>query len=529
MDKAQQNASGTTVRSSGVDRRSALGIATGALLVGTGAVAAPTGEAGVIVSARCGDRLTPKPPLAIRTAPLGAAANFRLDPRRTDQTMAGFGASFNEAGMICLNALEPVERERVFAALFNPVHGAGLSVMKTVMGSTDAMSAGPFYTYAEVPGDVELRHFTIERDLASDGLVPYIKGAQRHGSFVLQATMDYPPDWMLIDANVAEKQKVDPRYYPVLARYYQRYIEAYAAQGITIDYLSPFNEPGNYTKITFPELGAFIRDHLGPLFRKEKIKTRLQAAESSLGRAYALAVLPPLLDDPSIRKWISNVAFHGYDYRYFKPLSSKADFTLENVRPDWPNRMDDYHFPEFEALAELHRRYPDVPLWQTETCYYDMGRPNMPPLPRYEFEDGEFWGEQIAADVEAGVSGWIYWNMILDEFGGPPLVEPLKRNPARNIQHPVVIINRRSRKASYTGLYYYLAHFARYVRPGAVRLIHEGKMDGVRFLAFHGPEGGFVAQAINTRDDEVQIVIAIGERQLAPRLAPHSITTINWA
>ena len=45
--------------------------------------------------------------------------------------------------------------------------------------------------------------------------------------------------------------------------------------------------------------------------------------------------------------------------------------------------------------------------------------------PVYEFSDGEFWGNMIMNDMKNWVSGWIYWNMILDQDGGPWLISPM--------------------------------------------------------------------------------------------------------
>ncbi len=36
--------------------------------------------------------------------------------------------------------------------------------------------------------------------------------------------------------------------------------------GITIDYLSPFNEPGIYTKISADKISDFLKNNLGPIF-----------------------------------------------------------------------------------------------------------------------------------------------------------------------------------------------------------------------------------------------------------------------
>jgi glucosylceramidase len=159
---------------------------------------------------------------------------------------------------------------------------------------------------------------------------------------------------------------------------------------------------------------------------------------------------------------------------------------------------------------------------------YIVNTPKTMPLPRTDFEDGDFWGRQIAADLEAGASAWIYWNLILDEKGGPWLVDPVHRNPDDNVQHPVVIVDRKARQAIYTGLYYYIAHFSKFVRPGAVRIGTRGDVEGVRCVAFKGLDGTRVAQWINSRDQDVPVTWSCLDRSVRMTLPAISITTCRW-
>lgn len=150
------------------------------------------------VTSLAGDRLAARPPLHFQPDK-GGAPVFHIDEKTRDQEIVGFGASFLESGLICLNALDRPQQEQVFQALFDPARGAGFSAMKTVIGATDFMAAGPWYSYDDHPGDTAMQRFSIQRDLGPNGLIPYIRRARRHGQFVLQAPMDYPPDWMLFD------------------------------------------------------------------------------------------------------------------------------------------------------------------------------------------------------------------------------------------------------------------------------------------------------------------------------------------
>jgi glucosylceramidase len=81
---------------------------------------------------------------------------------------------------------------------------------------------------------------------------------------------------------------------------------------------------------------------------------------------------------------------------------------------------------------------------------------------------------------------------------------------------------------TYTGLYYYLAHFSKFVRPGAVRIDTKGAVSGVRCVAFRRPEGGLVAQLVNSRKVETTVRLESGGRVLRVSLPAISITTCLW-
>ena len=467
-----------------------------ALSCGFAPLAVPQ-QVDIVVSSNAGDRLTPKPALHFASQAAGQGAAFHIDGSRKNQTMLGFGASILEAGLICLNSLDPAKQEDVLRKLFDPAAGAGFSAMKTTIAGTDFMSAGPWYTYDDTPGDVGLTHFSIARDLGPNGSLTFIKRASKYGKFILQAPMDYPPDWMLFDVN--KRQDVNPKYYDALALYYLRYLQEYEKHGVFIDYLSLFNEPGVYTKISFPEIRDLLKDHVGPLFAKEHVRTRLQLSEAD-NRKRAWREYPTVLDDPAARKYVANLPYHGYDLRYYA------------------------------KIADLHRRYPDLALWMSELCYaYEAGTPHSMKLPRYDFADGDFWGNVIFSDLEAGASAWTYWNMILDEHGGPWLVSKIHGNPDPNIQHPVVIVNRATKAVTYTGLYYYLAHFSKFVRPGFVRLTTTGGLKGVRCMTFRSPRGEIVSEVLNSRKTPANVTLEWNGRSVTTTLPAISIATLSWA
>ena len=449
------------------------------------------------VSSKAGDRLSAKPDATFQQGAAAGGPAFEINDAVKYQKIDGFGASLLESGLMVLNTLPPGQQENVLRSLFDPKDGSGFSAMKTEIAGTDFQAAGPWYTYDDTPGDVQMKHFSIARDLEPNGMATYIKRARKYGNFALQAPMDYPPDWMLFDVN--KNQDVNPKYFPALAHYYIRYLEEYKKQGIEIDYLSLFNEPFTvYTKIPYPKIRVLLRDHVGPALAKSGLKTKLMLSEAP-ERGEARRYYPVVLDDPAARKYVAVMPYHGYDFK------------------------------NYDKIAELHKLYPDLPLWMTEICYaYEAGTPRSMALPVYGFEDGDFWGNVIMNDLEVGASAWIYWNMILDEKGGPWAISVVHGNPDPNEQHPVIIINRQTKEVTYTGLYYYLSHFSKFVRPGATRIETKGSTDGIRAISFATPEGGIVSQLINSRKQDAEVNLTFHGKQLHLTLPAVSITTATW-
>jgi len=458
-------------------------------------------EVKVFVSSQAGDRMSSKPDLHFENKAGAKAPVFTINEDVKFQKIDGFGASLLEAGLICINSLPADKQEEVLRALFDPQQGAGFSAMKTVIGATDFQSAGPFFTYDDTAGDVSMHNFSIARDLGPNGEITFIKRARKYGRFVLQAPMDYPPDWMLTNGQDRKKQDVDPKYYDALALYYLRYLQEYEKNGVFIDYLSLFNEPGVYTKINYDEIRELLKNHVGPLLQKSGTKTKIQLSEAPT-RGNANQNYHLVLDDPEALKYVGGLAYHGYDWT--KPGA-------------------------YGQIAEVHKKYPQFPMWMTEVCHaYEIGEPRSMPMPLYDFKDGDLWGNMIMSDLEAGASAWVYWNMVLDEKGGPWLVSPVHGDPDPNEQHPVVIVNRKTHEVTYTGLYYYLAHFSKFVRPGDHRIEVTGKAEKVRSMAFKAATGKTIVQLLNSRPQPVETQIQWNDKTLAVNLPGTSITTLIW-
>lgn len=452
--------------------------------------AAAHAQVRVVVSSSAGERFVEKQLTFTREVPAGLP-EISVDATRGYQTIEGFGATFNEAGLMVLNRIPRDRADRVLNALFEPIEGAGFSLMKSPIAACDFASAGPWYTFDDTPGDVALKKFSIKRDLGSNGQITFIKRAQKFGAFKIHGTTDYPPDWMLDD-----KMSLKREYFPVMAKYFALYLKEYEKQGVKIDYLSPFNEPQYiYCRITYDEIREFIKNHLGPELARAGLKTKLQVSDAH-NRETGLNEFPKVLNDPEARRYISTMPVHGYLWE--KQTSA--------------------------PLTKLHDLFPGIAIWQSEVCYAKTI--DKKPMPVYGFEDGDRWGRMIIDDMKNWVSGWIYWNMVLDQTGGPWLVSEKHNDPEDNPQHPVVIVDTEKKQPYYTGLYYYLAHFSKFVRPGSVRVEASGALSDASFVAFSDARKR-ILEVINS-GTERRFVVRDGDRTAVVTQPAKSIATYMW-
>lgn len=162
-----------------------------------------------------------------------------------------------------------------------------------------------------------------------------------------------------------------------------------------------------------------------------------------------------------------------------------------------------------------------------------------PDLPRRDFADGATWGHRIVRELEAGASGWIYWNLLLDRRGGPYALSPAHGDAADNWQHPVVVVDTEQGTFEPTGLFYFLAHFSRFVRPGATRLGTRQTADlavrRVSAVAFasgsssSAEEPQTVMQLVNRGTTPQRVAVCAGDGRVADVVLPAvSITTATW-
>src|SRR5260370_42307495 len=227
------------------------------------------------------------------------------------QPILGFGAAFTDAACDVLHQLPEAERARLLQELFNPDQMA-LSVCRVCIGSSDY--ARNVYSYDEGDPDPELSRFSIAHD--RDYILPVLRRARQiNDKLFLLASPWSPPGWMK-DNNSMLGGTIRKRYFGAYARYIVKFLQAYAAEGVVVDAVTPQNEVDTDQDSRMPACllpqeveVEYVGQHLGPAIEQEGLKTKIWLIDHNYnlcGRAIFE------FDDEKVRKYTSSLAWHGY-------------------------------------------------------------------------------------------------------------------------------------------------------------------------------------------------------------------------
>lgn len=392
-----------------------------------------------------------------RGAATGAGA-IRLDPAVTYQELLGFGGAFTEAAAVTFYKLPPEKQTEVLRAYFDPQQGHGYTLGRTHINSCDFALGN--YACDDVPGDVDLQHFSLARE--RQALLPFIKAALSTAGAPLKllASPWSPPAWMKTNGEMNHGGQLKPEYRAVWAAYYCRFIEACAQEGVPIWGLTVQNEPEatqtwDSCRYTAEEERDFVRDFLGPALHRHGLQeVRLFIWDHNRDRLFERAKV--VYDDPQAAQYVWGAAFHWY----------------EN-----PQRFDN--------VQRTHDAYPDKHLLFSEGC--QEGGPHLG-----EWGLGERYAHAIINDLNAWTEGWLDWNLLLDERGGP--------NHVGNYCSAPIIADTRTGELLYQSSYYYIGHFARFIRPGARRIGCTVSAEGLEATAFRNCDGRIALVVLNLTD-----------------------------
>ncbi len=407
----------------------------------------------------------------------------RIDPQEQYQTILGFGGAFTEAGAYVLAQIDPAQRQKVIDAYFAADTGLNYRLCRVHMNSCD-FSLGN-YSCDDVDGDVELRHFNIDRDRRY--LVPWIKDAIRATGrpIDLLVTPWSPPAWMKTNGKMNGGGKLKPEYRETWARFFVQFIREYQNEGIPVWGVSVQNEPlavQTWDSCIFSaaEEADFVGDYLGPTLRRNGLADqKIVIWDHNRDLVYDRAKIS--LSNPKAAQYVWGIGFHWYS----------GD--------------------QFVNIEKTYREFSDKPLLFTEGCI-EKG------VKLGQWDRGEIYAHNILGDLNSGTVGWIDWNMVLDLQGGP--------NHAGNYCDAPVVVNTATGEVFFQSSYYYMGHFSKFIERGARRI--GCLVDGayVELAAFLNPDGTIVVVVLNRKDEALQFTLEVQGNSFAIASPGHSIQTI---
>ncbi|GIE73016.1 glucosylceramidase [Actinoplanes palleronii] len=435
-----------------------------------------------------------------------------VNPDQTYQRMDGFGASITDSSASVLYRLAPRERDQAVRSLFDVKNGIGVSFLRQPIGSSDFTAAAGHYTYDDVPAgqtDVALRHFSVDHDRAQ--ILPLLRQARRlNPQLTILGTPWSPPAWMKTgDSLVGGRLKDDPKIYDAYARYLVKFVQAYAAAGVPIDYLTVQNEPQNRKPGGYPGTDMPVRqqaaviERLGPLLKKASPNTKILGYDHNWQTHPGdVGSTPPgedpetdypdqLLDTPAA-KWLAGTAYHCYS-------------------------------GDPSAQTALHQAHPDKGIWFTE-CSGSHGPDD---TAEQIFRGTLTWH---ARNLTIGVTrNWgksvVNWNIALDSTGGPHLGGCGTCTGLLTLQPDGTVRT--------DAEYYTIGHLSKFVRPGAVRIASTsfgttGWNGQIMDVAFRNPDGSTALVVHNQNDDPRTFAVAVGTHTFEYTLPGGALATFVW-
>ena len=406
-----------------------------------------------------------------------------IDETSTFQSIDGFGYTLTGGSAEVINSLGSSQKQALLQELFGSADNSiSISYLRISIGASDLNEST--FTYDDMPSgqtDVNLTNFSLTPDMAN--VIPLLNEILAiNPSIKILGTPWSAPTWMK-DNNSFVGGSLQTQYYPVYAQYFVKYIQGMKAQGITIDAITPQNEPLNPANNPSMSMSAsqqadFIKNNLGPAFKTAGISTKIIIYDHNCDRPdYPISIL----GDAAAKPFIDGSAFHLYG-------------------------------GDISALSTVKSAFPDKALYFTE---------------QYTPSNGSFGGDlkwHLKNVIIGSMRNWsrnaLEWNLANNGSYGP-------HTPGGcDVCKGAITVQSSSSFTRNVG-YYIIAHVSKFVPPGSVRISSPVTGD-LNNVAFKTPAGKKVLVVENDGSSTSLFNIKYNNKWVLTSLAPGSVGTYVW-
>ncbi len=409
--------------------------------------------------------------------------NIEVNDAQQFQTIDGFGYTLTGGSAQVINQLNAQKRQELLQELFGTnANSISVSYLRISIGASD-LDAAPF-TYNDLPDgqtDLNLEKFSLAPNKTD--VIPMLKEILAiNPNIKIIATPWSPPVWMK-DNNSFIGGSLQPKYYGVYANYFVKYIQQMKAEGITIDAITPQNEPlhpGNNPSLLMlaADQANFIKNHLGPVFQNTNLKTKIIVYDHNCNKPeYPISILK----DAAAYPFIDGSAFHLYE-------------------------------GDISALSTVHNAFPNKNVYFTE---------------QYTSNTGNFDGDlkwHTRNIIIGSMRNWsktaLEWNLANNASFGP-------NTPGGCTTCKGALTIESSTNFTRNVAYYIIAHASKFVPAGSVR-IASNLSGNLQNVAFKTPGGKKVLIVENDGTTSESFNIKHNGKWILTSLEAGSVGTYIW-
>ncbi|MFI1194440.1 ricin-type beta-trefoil lectin domain protein [Micromonospora sp. NPDC020750] len=431
-------------------------------------------------------------PVSFAASSSGATHTVTVDENTRYQPFEGAGASITDTTAYLLRGgpVSVATRDEVMRKLFSPTDGIGLSFVRNPIGASDLSR----------PGHVSLDDTCCDlTDFGANGYDTNVElltaqARQLNPALRVKVVPWSAPSWMKDNGRMDQMGWLKSQYYATYAQYFVKTVQAYAARGVKVDYLSVQNEPnccqsGNPAAMDYPGmswnssgLAELTKNFVYPAFRAAGITTKVLVHDWNYGDYATMGA--GVLGDAAVRTdpLFGGIAWHGY-------------------------------FGDPAVGSQVQGQYPSVPQFSTEhsggTWIGNQHNEDMADIVNY----ARNWSRSI-----------VKWSLALNQNMGP-------HNGGCGTCTGLITVQEggsRAGQVDYTIEYYTTGHLTKFVRPGAQRIASTAN-GTVQNVAYRNSDGTKALLAHNGGTSAQSVKVVWGGQSFTYTLPARTTATFTWA
>ena len=406
---------------------------------------------------------------------------LNLYPQVTYQAIDGFGGAITESAAYIYSLMPPAQQQRLLEAYFGREH-MKYRYVRIPIDSCD-FSLGHYEADGD-ENDASLQSFSFAR--MEQYILPMLTDAERvyGGKLEIMLSPWSPPAYMKTNGERDHGGKLKRCYWKRWAEYLCRYIDEFRRRGFRVTMLTLQNEPKAVQTwdsciYTAQEEKEFLRDFVWPsLIAHGMADIQIYIWDHNKERALEWA---ETIIDEETTSMVAGLAFHWYSGDHF------------------------------EALQMIRERFPGKKLLLSEACIefskYSAAE---------HLKNAQKYAHDIIGDLNAGMSTFLDWNLVLNEQCGP--------NHVGNFCDAPFLFDTSSGELAEQELQGYLWHFSHFLTPGAVRIGLSRYTDAIEATAFR-IGGQLVTVLLNRTPQPIDLFLRLQDTCAPLTRAPQSIAT----